>query len=522
MTDQIRAYIYAVLSAVCFGIGWWFPSTTLCTIFGWAAPFFFILLLSHNDSHNGKSAIYLPAYCSGILANLIGFYWLVGTIRDFGQYPTLAAVSIFLLYALTAAFQYLIVIFIYKNTPSILDKLALRGTLAWVVTEFISIRIFPWYLGHMQLAFKPLAQVAELGGAILISFIVFWCCEAAVKTSYKRSYTLLLPPLTLIAACIYGESRIAKFSEYNTPQQEVAVIQANITVEEKHNIRAFAENTNIYVDLTKQATEEKGKGNILVIWPETVIMNFIYNHLDNAKKDIRLPYYEDGNAMLTGSLTFDRTPNGTVQRFNSALAIYPDGTIPLPYNKRILMPFGEYIPFLKTFPQLAQFNPMAANAFDAGTTPKVFNYPMVDNNGDPYSLKVTPLICYEEILPSLSRESVLAGAELLVTLSNDAWFGKTLAPFQHHLIASFRAIENRRYQIRSTNSGLTAVINPLGETIEKLPIFSNGIIRTTITPLTEITVYTKLGDTPYLILTLLLLSTVVCSLFRKLRSHLVR
>src|SRR5262249_39140144 len=123
----------------------------------------------------------------------------------------------------------------------------------------------------------------------------------------------------------------------------------------------------------------------------------------------------------------------------------------------------------------------------------VFKYPMTNAEGKMNYVKVAPLICYEDIMPELSRQAALNGADLLVNITNDAWFGKSAAPFQHHLIASFRAIENRRFLIRSTNSGLSAVINPLGETVAQIPIFSEGTVLATVGLLDEMTVYTLYG-----------------------------
>ena len=131
------------------------------------------------------------------------------------------------------------------------------------------------------------------------------------------------------------------------------------------------------------------------------------------------------------------------------------------------------MPLASCFTGLQELN-AKAGVFSAGTEAVVFAYPMHRPDGTAYTLKVSPLICYEDTLPSLARESVRKGAELLVNITSDSWFGRTLAPHQHHLIAAFRAIENRRFLIRATNTGLSAVVDPLGKTVARIPPFSEG------------------------------------------------
>lgn len=142
----------------------------------------------------------------------------------------------------------------------------------------------------------------------------------------------------------------------------------------------------------------------------------------------------------------------------------------------ILMPFGEYTPLASVLPFLRDIN-ATAGQFTAGDAPKVLSFPLSTGA----EVKIAPLICYEDIIPSLAREAVGKGAEVLINQTNDAWFGDTVAPYQHHLIASFRAIETRRYLLRSTNTGLTAVVDPIGRTLASLAPYSEGVLPMDIT-----------------------------------------
>ena len=475
-----RSLLLAVLSGASFGVGWLYPSTVVCAVLGWAASLSLAALLLTSEKP------YRFAYLSGLIANGIGFYWLVGTIRDFGGYPTVFALAIFGLFMVGSAVQYLIAVFAYKRLPPWIGTLGLSSAVAWVLSELVSVRIFPWHVGHMQIAFRPLAQAADLGGSMLLSLLVLWCSEALVRAIRAPSKALLLAPIVLAAAIGYGTFRLQQ--PESGAEQKIAIVQANISTQEKHNVRLFVKNTERYVALTKTAAEHSKDGTLLVIWPESVILDWVYDRIGQAMNNKILPYFGDSMALLVGALTFSDREH----YYNSAVAIYPDGTVPVPYHKQILMPFGEYIPLAETLPWLKQFNPMAADGFT--------DFPMKRTDGTASVLKVSPLICYEDILQSLGRKAAARGAEVLVNMTNDAWFGRSVEPRQHHLIASFRAIENRRYLIRSTNTGFTAVVSPTGVTTAQLPVFSENILYTSVQPRSEITVYTRLGNAPYWLL----------------------
>jgi apolipoprotein N-acyltransferase len=197
--------------------------------------------------------------------------------------------------------------------------------------------------------------------------------------------------------------------------------------------------------------------------------------------------------LLVGAYAFDRR----LRRYNAAFAVHPDGLVPPPYFKRILIPFGETMPLASLIPRLRGLN-ARAGAFTAGRQARVFEYPMRRADGAAYTLRVAPLICYEDTVPALSREAARGGAELLVNLTSDSWFGRSAAPRQHHVIASFRAIENRRVLVRSTTTGLSAVVDPLGRTIARIPAFSEGTVKVRVGLLGRQGAYTgPVGDRPW-------------------------
>lgn len=470
-------------------LAWLLPGSLLCMLCGWLAVMLFCLFALSTPKG------FKAAYLGGMLLYLIGFHWLFQTIRDFGGFSNLAAGSIFSLFVSVSALQFPFWLLLFHSLPRQLDQYGLRTAFSWVLAEFIFIRIFPWCAAHTQLAFQPLVQIAEIGGVPLITLLMFWTAESLIRL-FRRELkpAFFVAPALLCLSILFGIMRIAQLSMREFPKQSVALLQANISTEDKHNVRLFRENTQRYRELSAQVTSE----NTLVIWPEAVIQDFIPAKIGQAKLDARLPEMPAKNtSFLIGSLSFDSRE----KFYNSALAIYPDGRVPYPYHKQILMPFGEYTPFSELFPWIKEIH--ATPDFTAGTKIEVFDYAQKDG-----VLRLSPLICYEDVLPSLARQASLSGANLLVNLTNDAWFGRSVAPYQHNLIASFRAIENRRYLLRSTNSGLTAIINPMGITEASLPIFSEGILQAEVALISDHTLYSAFfGDS---LNWLLLIIWVVC------------
>ena len=172
------------------------------------------------------------------------------------------------------------------------------------------------------------------------------------------------------------------------------------------------------------------------------------------------------------------------------------------------MPFGEYTPLGNYLPWLREINQTAPD-FTAGESVNLFPLP--------HGKKVAALICYEDVVPSLAREASRAGANILVNLTNDAWFGKTVAPRQHHLIASFRAIENRRFLLRTTNTGLTAIVDPVGETVAELPLFTEGVLSREVKLMDATTLSMIVGEWPWRILSLIALALTAYSTGRRWR-----
>jgi apolipoprotein N-acyltransferase len=185
---------------------------------------------------------------------------------------------------------------------------------------------------------------------------------------------------------------------------------------------------------------------------------------------------------------------------NSAFLLSPDGKIAGKYDKVHLVPYGEYVPLRKFFPFI---NKLVAGIGDfrkgEGNNPIKFGN---------HALGI--LICYEGIFPELSREYKEKGANLLVNITNDAWFGRTSAPYQHLSMTVFRAVENRTFLVRSANTGISAIISPSGKIIKKTGLFERTVLRGSVKLLDRKTIYALYGDI-FVYICLILLGVIIFS-----------
>jgi apolipoprotein N-acyltransferase len=477
-------YVTSISSGLAFSAAWLMTETVASAILGWVAASLLIY------SVRAQRAL-RPAYCCGVVVYLVSFYWIYGTIERFGGYGVVISGAIFALYVASGAVIFLVFAWTHHNLGPAFDSFALRSPVAIVVAELITIRLFYWHFGHTQVAFTPFVQIAGIGGAMLVSFVMFWVAEAVVRMLVFREWRLafLLPAAAFAISIGYGELMMSVLASSGGQKQEVLLVQGPPSLAEKRDLDSLWQNLDRIYEMSKQSTRK----GALIVWPEGSIPAYIPADLGSVHKDASLPWLGDGSAFLVGGFGFDAEK----KRYNTAFAVYPDGAVPAPYFKRILIPFGEYMPFSSVLPWLNSLNENAG-LFSSGQEIKVFDYPMERPKEPAYTARIAPLICYEDTVPGPARDATRQGAELLVNLTYDTWFGRTAAPYQHHLIAIFRAIENRRFLIRSTYTGFTAVVNPLGKTIAAIPMFSEGRISVDVALMNYQSSYTQyVGELPW-------------------------
>ncbi len=479
----LASYLFTLCSALALSLAWFVPGTELCVVFGWVAAFGIASLPRSAQP-------FRQAFLFSILIHALSFHWLFSTISDFGGFSTLPALGIFLFFIAGSSLLFLLYVFLAKRLLQALPFSPFCVPLAWTVSEAFAPKIFPWLLGHTQLALIPVSQIATLGSALLVSFfmllsveLLFLLARRDVQEKLRKS---VIPAALLISLLAYGLFQQLSWQEPQVPRLRTQLVQGNISLHDKHAREKMLQNIQKYVELSEKFSDAAD----LVLWPETVVMGFLPEDPKLSKYDFRAEFLSqlwktkfasNPPALAFGALSY----NENKDTFNSVYLLRPSLELERPYHKQLLMPFGEYTPLGETLPFLKEINATAAD-FARGEGPEIFSIKKFDTD-----FKLASLICYEDVAPELSRQAVLEGANILANFTNDAWFGNSAAPYQHNLIASFRAVENRRFLLRATNTGLTAIVDPFGRTLSQLETFKESAISYDIYPVEAKTLYTK-------------------------------
>jgi apolipoprotein N-acyltransferase len=357
----------------------------------------------------------------------------------------------------------------------------LIAPIAWIILEYIQANIsilgFGWAsLGYSQYKNLPLIQIADFSGVYGVSFIIMMvnvCIYMSLRGARhcscggRRSnpWFLSMACLILIASYAYGFFRL---NEKNIAKNsiKVSVIQGNILQELKWDPDAQSMIIEKYIALTKMSALDNPD---LLIWPETSFPGFfeidreMTDRVLNLAGEINIPILIGTNTEK--SLTPRRwglNPTYAVEEtgyFNSAVLVSAKGKIVDMYDKIHLVPFGEYVPFSKKIPVLHDLVLGELGEFTPGKESKIFNFRTPNSE---LRTKFGVLICFEDIFPELAKNLVKNGAQFLVVITNDAWYGKSPAAYQHAACSVFRAIENRVPIVRSANTGYSCFIDSLG------------------------------------------------------------
>jgi apolipoprotein N-acyltransferase len=265
----------------------------------------------------------------------------------------------------------------------------------------------------------------------------------------------------------------------------VGLIQGNIAQEDKWKLEHARRIFTTYIAMTRDAVR---RGAQYVIWPESSTPFIFEDPLGNPEGDemLRALAREVRVPILFGSdQVIRRQPIENSELYNAAYQLDPDGKTVALYRKIKLVPFGEFFPFQKWIafaaPLVDRFVP-----FREGTGPVMLPIG---------SHRASTAICYEVVFPSLARDAVAAGSELLTTVTNDGWYGRSSAPYQHWEMASMRAIEQGRYMARAANTGISGIVDPYGRVLARSNIFEQVGLVGEVRFLTGRTVYSMMGDT---------------------------
>ena len=427
-------------------------------------------------------------WLTGFISHLVGFHWLVYTISVFGGFSYPVSGIVFLIYAALQGLQMAIFALLVRSIG--FGPLQIFPALFWVAVEFWFPLLFPWHLANTQSSFLWFIQTADLVGPYGASWVIMWCNAAIYKLLFAakrdrpaRLVAVAYATLFVVLSVIYGVQRLETIGEEMAEARTLAMaaVQGNIDVDLKWNPAQVKNNLATYLNLTKQVDSVP-----LVIWPESSVEVWLPDDFAVLPPEFMPPLTADRAYFIFSARSFQGRPGASNFRaFNTAFITDRSGRLLGRYHKQVLLAFGEYLPFSKILSLLPAMP--FADGFTSGDGPRVFYLFR--------QVRLAPLICYEDLMPDLSRRFVKeTKANLLVNLTNDAWYGRTVAPWQHARLAQLRAIETRRSLLRVTNTGVTTFINAKGEIVESLPIFTPAVLKTEVEILDEETLYVRFGD----------------------------
>ncbi|MBT3182689.1 MAG: apolipoprotein N-acyltransferase [Deltaproteobacteria bacterium] len=428
---------------------------------------------------------FLLGWLFGIIALTGGFYWVAYTIHVFAFMPWFASGIGCVLLSLLQGTEFALFALLYtwlrqrtKLSP------VLIGTIAFVAAEFISPQLFPHYFGASQYLQLKLIQISDITGVIGVTALIALVNTAIYQatSSYIFDKTIKWKPVLTVsvliaAALIYGHFRIKSIdsdtSEY--PSLRFGITQVNLGIREKSLNPAKARRLN-----QEQTIILKEAGADIVIWPETAIKQPILKEGQTKLQeiitgDIHIP-------IMTGEFLEGRGKPSPI--YNIAVLADEYGDILGIYKKQKLLMMGEYIPFGNTFPILYDWMPYVSHM-----TPGDSYQPLKFKG---HSLSVN--ICYEEILPRFIGKMMKYNPNVMVNITNDNWFGKTSEPKQHLALSIFRSVENRRWLVRSTNTGISAFVDATGRIVQQTPLMEPAMLIQDVPMLKGRTIYMIFGD----------------------------
>jgi apolipoprotein N-acyltransferase len=440
------------------------------------------------------------ALALGFVAGLIYFtgtlYWITRVMAVYGGLQTLVAGLVnALLIAYLSLFPAVFALITRRLVALYGPRALLVSPLVWVATELGRTYLltgFPWVLlGYSQTTVLPIAQIASLFGVYGLSALValvsasaalaFTAAErdgGAAPFTFRRLLPLTAAAALVIGFAAWGSVRLARGTLTTGTPIRVGLVQGNVEQGQKWDpARAPA----IFGDHLRMTREAIAQGAELVLWPESA-NPFPFEAEHNSSEAIRRLAREARVPILLGSEQIERGVPTTY--YNSAFMVRPDGSTGGVYRKMHLVPFGEYVP-LKRLLFFAAPLVEASGDFAAGESAVLL--PIGDR-------PISTAICYEVVYPDLVRRFVAEGSQLLTTITNDAWFGDTSAPYQHFAQASMRAIENGRYLVRAANTGISGVVDPYGRVLVQSKLFQPAVVVSDVSYQTATTLYTRIGD----------------------------
>lgn len=440
-----------------------------------------------------------PAFTLGLTTGVVYFagtlYWITRVMVVYGGLPTVVAALVnALLIAYLALYPAIFAMTVSRVAGAFGPRGLIVAPFVWVATELgrsYVITGFPWVLlGYSQVPVLPVAQLASITGVFGLSALVAAVSAALayagavpVRDGLRGRLAAVRPAVAMIVVVVgigtWGSARVRRGDLTREGQPvTVGLIQGNVDQADKWDTRRASGIFRDYLAMTRRAIDE---GAQVVLWPESSTPFFFEEDRPGAEM-VRALARETKVPILVGSDQIDRSTPPT-RYYNAAFLVRPDGSTGGVYRKMHLVPFGEYVP-LKSL--LFFLGPLveAVSDFSAGDAAVLL--PVRGH-------LMSTAICYEIVYPDLVRAAA-KGSELLTTITNDAWFGDTSAPYQHFAQASMRAIENGRYLVRSANTGISGIVDPYGRVRAQSALYQQAVVVGEARFVRVQTVYSRIGD----------------------------
>lgn len=441
----------------------------------------------------------------GLLAGLAWYlpllHWITIVLGTYGYMPlALTLLALFLLAFYMSCYTALFAALTFRWRRKT-GGLLFFAPLFWVGLDYLRSFLFtgfPWMdLGYSQYKDTWLIQVADLGGHYAVTWLLVLCncllfslyilvtarhqAEKSGNRFLKRSCLVALA--LLLAAAGYNSWRLPDMAKETAASKTVpvAVVQGNIAEDQKWLPTTKLSTVQTYLRLSVAALARQPKS--ILVWPETALP---FSAEGNPyTEQIILPFLKKHRTQLLAGTPYHRYDykKHRLLLFNRAVLLGTGAANPPYYDKQHLVPFGEYIPFRSL---LTDVSPLVHTMMDF--MPGRHTAPITCRN-----IRIGVLICFESIFPELARQHAVNGAQLLVNMTNDAWFGRSIAPYQNFSMTVFRAVENRRSLARAANTGISGFVYPTGRIIATTPLFKEAYLTASLPIANEQTFFMTAG-----------------------------
>lgn len=445
----------------------------------------------------------LRGWCYGVALYLAGSGWIYVSIHDYGAASPLLAGGLTLAFCAAVALFFALPAWLWarylrRPRPGVAEALAFAAL--WLAQEAFRgwfLTGFPWlYAGYSQLD-GPLRGLAPLGGVWLLSFVL--ALTAALLCNLlqlRRQHLALASGLSLLLGPWLLAQALNEHAWTHAKGEplRVAAIQGNVEQNLKWDPDALEAQLALYRDMTLASPPAE-----LIVWPETAVP--VLKEYAEGYLAVMARIASDRQAALITGVPLRQVNAAGERRFYNAITVLGEGQGT--YLKQKLVPFGEYVPLQDLLRGLIAFFDLPMSDFARGPAQQ----PLLQAKG----LRLASYICYEAVYPEFAAE-LARDSDLLLTISNDTWFGRSIGPVQHLQMAQMRALEAGRWMIRATNNGISVLIDPQGRIQSRIPPFEAAILYGEVQAMQGHTPYLRFGSLPLAILAaLIVLATLLAN-----------